>query len=228
VKSFFPIIWIVILASFASAQSAREIMESVRQVTVLQKEQTLTGVLRKGAKKVPLNLFLRGKDIQFTLNGGAEGFHLRLKENDQEFWDINNGKAKRFPANKVGASIAGTDVTYEDLALKFLYWPNPQHAGAQKIGFENCWRIHVVNPEKTGSYREVSIWVTKKHRALARVVGYGPKPGRRPMKQFEIIDVMKVNGVFTVETMKVSRFDQERRVEGITYLEFNKPKRRGR
>jgi hypothetical protein len=48
------------------------------------------------------------------------------------------------------------------------------------------------------------------------------------MKQFEIIDVMKVNGGFTVETMKVSRFDQERRVEGITYLEFNKPKRRGR
>ena len=107
-------------------------MESVRQVTVLQKEQTLTGVLRKGAKKVPLNLFLRGKDIQFTLNGGAEGFHLRLKENDQEFWDINNGKAKRFLANKIGASIAGTDVTYEDLALKFLYWPNPQHAGKLK------------------------------------------------------------------------------------------------
>lgn len=218
----------MILSSFALAQNAKEIMESVRQVTVLQKEQTLTGVIRKGTNKVPLNLFLRGKDIQFTLNGGAEGFHLRLKENEQEFWDIIDGKAERFPANKIGSPIANTDVTYEDLALKFLYWPNPQHAGSQKIGLEDCWRIHVVNPEQNGSYREVSIWVTKKHRALARVVGYGARPDRRPLKQFEIIDVMKVNGVFTVETMKVSKFDEKRKVQGITYLEFEKPKRRGR
>ena len=227
-EGLFKIVLMITLSSLASAQTASEIMESVRQVTVLQKEQTLTGVLRIVANKVPFNLCLRGKDIQFTLNGGAEGFHLRLKENGQEFWDINDGKAKRFPANKIGASIANTDVTYEDLALKFLYWPKPQHAGSQKIGLENCWRIHVVNPEKTGSYREVSIWVTKKHRALARVVGYGPKPGRRPLKQFEIIDVMKVNGVFTIETMKVSMFDEQRKVQGITYLEFDKPKRRGR
>ena len=218
----------VALSSLAPAQSAKEIMESVRQVTVLQKEQTLTGVIRKASKKVPLNLFLRGKDIQFTLKDGAEGFHLRLKENDQEFWDINNGKATKFPASKIGEPVAKTDVTYEDLALKFLYWPNPRHAGSQKIGLEDCWRIHVVNPDKNGSYREVSVWVTKKHRALARVVGYGPRPDRRPLKQFEIIDVMKVNGVFTVETMKVSRFDQKRKVQGITYLEFEKPKRRGR
>jgi hypothetical protein len=60
------------------------------------------------------------------------------------------------------------------------------------------------------------------------VVGYGPRPARRPLKQFEIIDVMKVNGVFTVETMKVSCFDEKRRVIGDTYLEFDKPKRRGR
>ena len=209
-KAIPAIFFALILGTLAPAQTAKEIMESVRQVTVLQKEQTLTGVLRKGKKKVPLNLFLRGKDIQFTLNGGAEGFHLRLKENDQEFWDITNGKATKFPASKIGASVAGTDVTYEDLALKFLYWPNPSKYEGGKIGLEDCWRIHVVNPDTNGSYREVSVWVTKKHRALARVVGYGPRPDRRPLKQFEIIDVMKVNGVFTVETMKVSRFDQKR------------------
>lgn len=227
-KSKRIIVLILVMSSLASAQTAKEIIESLRQVTVLQKEQTLTGVLRKGSKKTPLNLFLRGKDIQFTLNGGGEGFHLRLKEDEQEFWDITNGKAKRFPADKIGAAVANTDISYEDLALKFLYWPNPQHAGNQKIGFEDCWRIHVVNPDENGSYREVSVWVTKKHRALARVVGYGPKPDRRPLKQFEIIDVMKVNGVFTVETMKVSSFNQKRKVEGTTYLEFEKPKQRGR
>jgi len=59
-------------------------------------------------------------------------------------------------------------------------------------------------------------------------VGYGPKPARTALKMFEITDVMKVNGVFTVETMKVSTFGQDKRVSGITYLEFEKPKRKGR
>ncbi|MDA7891469.1 outer membrane lipoprotein-sorting protein [Akkermansiaceae bacterium] len=227
-KAIPAFIFSIVLSSLAQAQTAKEIMESVRQVAVLQKEQILTGVIRKGVKKTPLNLFLKGKDIQFTLNDGTEGFHLRLEDDKQELWDITNGKAKKFPVSKIGASVANTDLTYEDLALKFLYWPNPNKYEGGKIGLEDCWRIHIVNPEKSGSYREVSVWVTKKHRALARVVGYGPRPARRPLKQFEIIDVMKVNGVFTVETMKVSRFDEKRRVIGDTYLEFDKPKRRGR
>jgi hypothetical protein len=50
-KFFFTIVLMIISTSLASAQTASEIMESVRQVTVLQKEQTLTGVLRKGAKQ---------------------------------------------------------------------------------------------------------------------------------------------------------------------------------
>lgn len=214
-----------LFSALAPAQTAEEIMASVRQVTVLQKEQTLTGVIRKGSKRVPVNLFLRGKNIQFTLNGGAEGFHLRLNEKNQELWEIKNGKPSRFPSSKIAAPVAKTDVSYEDLAMKFLYWKNPQLRGVQRVGLEDCWRIHLVNPEKTGRYREVSVWVTKKHRALARVVGYGPRPAAVPLKQFEIIDVMKVNGVYTVKTMKVSAFNTKRQVTGVTYIDFNKKRR---
>ncbi len=216
------------LSPFSQAQTAEDIMSSVRQVAVLQGSQDLSGVIRKGSKKTPLTLFLRGKDIQFALNGGAERFHLRLNEDTQQLRELVGGKSRPFPSAKISAPISNTDVSYEDLALKFLYWPQPRIIQEEKINGQLCWRLHVVNPEKTGRYREVSVWVTKNQRALMRVVGYGPRPATVALKQFEITDVMKVNGVFTVETMKVSTFSKDRRVSGITYLEFKKPKRKGR
>lgn len=170
-----------------------------------------------------MTLFLRNNDIQFALNGGAERFHLRLNEDGQQLFEIVDGKTKAFPIQKISQAIGGTDVSYEDLALKFLYWPKPKLVGKQRLNGQDCWRIHLVNPEKSGRYREVSVWVTMKQKALMRVVGYGPRPKADALKQFEITSVMKVNDIFTVKAMKVSSF-KDKRVQGITHIEFDKPK----
>lgn len=222
-KRFLPILISTILIPFSFAQTGEEIMKSVRQVTALQQSQDLHGTIRKGGKQVPLSLFLRGEDIQFALDGGKERFHLRLAQNKQELSEIVGGKTTVFPADKISAPIANTDVSYEDLALKFLYWPNAKIAGEEKISRQDCWRIHVVNPDKSGRYREVSVWVSKRHRTLLRVIGYGPRPEAVALKQFEITDIMKVDKVYTVKTMKVSSFNERRRVKGITYIDFKKP-----
>lgn len=219
---------LLLFSPLAQAQTAEEIMSSVRQVAAFQDEQDLVGVIRKGSERTPISLFLRGKDIQFALKGGAERFHLRLNPDSQELRTIIDGKTLPFPAAKIAAPIANTDVSYEDLALKFLYWPNPRIVGEEKLEGQHCWRLHVNNPDKTGRYREISVWVTKNQRALMRVVGYGARPNPKPIKQFEITEVMKVNDVFTVKTMKVSSFGADRRVDGITYLEFEKPKSKPR
>ena len=213
----------LMMSSRGAAQTAEEIMASVRQVAVLQGKQTLQGQIRKGSRRIPLTLFLREKNIQFALNGGAERFHLRLNEDDQQLFAITGNKTHLFPASKIGQSIGGTDVSYEDLALKFLYWKNPRIVGRQRLNGQDCWRLHVANPDQAGRYREVSVWVTMKQRALMRVVGYGPRPEAIPLKQFEITGVMKVNDLYTVKSMKVTSFNKERRVDGITYLEFDKP-----
>lgn len=220
---------LLLFSPLVMAQTAEEIMSSVRQVAAIQENQDLRGVIRKGRAKVDISLFLRGKDIQFALKDGKERFHLRLNPENQELLEIVNGKSRPFPDNKVAAPIAGTDVSYEDLALKFLYWKNPRIVGEEKLNGQLCWRLHVNNPDRAGRYREISVWVTKKQRALMRVVGYGVRPegGNPPaIKQFEITKVMKVNDVYTVKTMKVSSFGNNNRVNGITYIDFEKPRRR--
>jgi hypothetical protein len=89
----------------------------------------------------------------------------------------------------------------------------------------------VVNPGRSGRYRETSVWVTKKQRALMRVIGYGPKPSRLALKQFEITDLMNIKGRYTVKTMKVRSFDAKGNTKGISYIDFKAPlqvKKRGR
>ncbi len=211
----------LLMSAQVMAQNAERIMAQVRQVTALQDNQSLQGYIRTTKFKTPVSLFLEGGNIQFALNGGKERFHLRLNEDDQDLLEYKNGKWKKFSPQKLVQPIAASDMTYEDLALKFLYWDNPRIVGEDKVKGQKCWRIHVANPGENGDYREVSVWVAQKQRALMRVTAYNGK--RQPIKQFEITDIMKVGKVYTVEKMKVSSV-KNGRVDSTTYLEFDKPK----
>jgi len=206
-------------------QTAEEIMASVRQVAALQADADLRGVMKAGRKKVPLSMFLRGKEIHFKIDEGKESFALRLNPHNQELFDTTGGQARPFASEKISRDIAGTDVSYEDLAMKFLYWPKPKIAGEDSIKAQACWRIHLVNPEATGRYREISVWVSKKQRALMRIIGYGPRPAAVALKQFEVLDIMRRGKVWTVRKLKVSAFKESGKKEGTTYIDFGKKKR---
>ena len=230
-KAILALSLIFATSGLSSAQDAETIMQSVRQVAVLQDDQDLHGAIRKGRTKTALSMFLRKKNIQFALDGGKEYFQLTLNQGSQQLKQIIGGKTTSFPSTKIGAPIANSDVSYEDLALSFLYWPNPVIAGEEKLNGQDCWRLHVANPGKSGNYREISVWVTKKQRALMKVIGYGPKPARRALKQFEITDLMNIKGKYTVKTMKVRSFDAKGNTKGISYIDFKAPleaKKRGR
>ena len=76
----------------------------------------------------PVGLYLRGEDLQFSYRQAATQkemrFHLRLKDKHYDLLEIVNGNTVAFPEAKIGQSIEGTDLSYEDLAMRFLYWPN--------------------------------------------------------------------------------------------------------
>jgi len=203
-------------------------MKSVRQVAALQDHQDLHGQLKKGGTKIPFSILTRGKEIHFKIDKGKDAFALRLGEEKQDLFDTTGGKARKFPDQKIVREIGGTNVSYEDLALKFLYWPNPRIAGEAVVKTQSCWRIHVVNPDKTGRYREISVWVSKKQRALMRVIGYGAKPTRAALKQFEVLDIMKKGKTWTAKRLQISEFNEKGRSKGVTYIDFGKKKRRRR
>jgi hypothetical protein len=157
-----PLLAAVLLAGAAAAQQpdAKAILEGARiSATLTRLEEGLSGNLRKGGSKTPVVLFLKGRDIQFQFsenNGPWQVFHMRIGEEDFNLFEMVDGKMRAFAPAKLVAPIAGTDLTYEDLALRFFYWPNPKFEGQEDVGGQPCYKIRIDKPkDSAGRYAAV-------------------------------------------------------------------------
>ncbi len=236
-KSILPAaVAVISLVSSATAQAqqptAQQIIEGARMSATLTKlDEGLSGNLKKSGANVPITLFLKGKDIQFQFSenkGPWRIFHMRIGEQNFNLFEIINGKTTEFPADKIVQPIAGTDLTYEDLALRFFYWPNPQLEGNEDVGGQPCYKIRIDKPKgSAGRYEVVYVWVHQKFGAFMRIRGHDKNGGL--VKEFQVENVMKVaDNVWTLEKMQVATHDpgSGRRVS-ITDVAFEKPKKAG-
>jgi hypothetical protein len=207
--------------------AAEKILANTRYSVTLQTQQDLHGYMSKNGKKTPLSLFLRKEDIQFFYKVGKEEkrFHMRLEKDHYNLFEIVNGATVQFNDSKLAQPINGTDVTYEDISMRFLYWKDAKVTGEQKVNGQLCDVVRLVNPSKTeGDYRIVYVWVHKKYGALMKLVGYNAQG--KPLKQFLVTDLMRIGKEYTLRTMRVSSVDpKSNKQTGITYLEFQKAKK---
>ncbi len=212
----------------AQVPAVGDILRTARYVATLQ-QHDLKGQIRKGNVKTPVMLYLRGENIQFQYlrrqtNKWAP-FHMRLEKDHYDLFEMKDGKTLRFPASKLGQAIEGTDLSYEDLAMRFLYWPKGKVEGSEKIKGRDCWKVRLENPGKSGRYAVVYVWVDKKAGALIQVVGYNGGNPAMLLKRFLVSEIMKVGNAYTLRTMRVDSYDPvTNKTTGITYVEFEKPK----
>ncbi len=218
-KPFSSLVAAIALIAPAFSQSAEQIMERARIGATLQNAD-LRGEIDGPRGDTDVSLFLRGKDIQIALENGAQRFHMRLGDDQYDLFEIINGKTTRFPDAKLQQPIAGSDLTYEDLSFRFLYWPKPQLEGSERVGTRDSWKIRVDNPSRKGAYSVVYVWVDKEYGAFMKVEGFD-RSGKR-IKRFQVRDVMKIgDGNWTLKKMKVSTMNGDRAVSN-SELEFDK------
>jgi len=209
-----------------SAQDAEAILERARLAATLQ-QNDLNGRIRKDRQTTPVKIFLRGENIQFAYsldNRTWKRFHMRLSDEKYELFEIRDGKTFRFDRDKLAQPVAGSDLTFEDLSLRFFYWPNPRLLGSERVRTFDCWKIRLDNPGTAGDYSAVYVWIHKEFGAFMKVEGFDRQGNR--LKQFTVEDVMKLDdGSYTLKQMKVASF-RGGRTSGISYLEFEKPERK--
>lgn len=238
-KSIFPtaIVAAICVSATAHAQQpdAQKIIEGARMSASLTKlDEGLSGKLRKSGKTTPITLFLKGKDIQFQFSEAKDQwriFHMRMGDSAYNLFEIINGKTVNFPSNKIVEPVAGTDLTYEDLALRFFYWPGAKHEGFENVAGQSCHKIRLDKPRGTsGRYTTVYVWVHTKFGAFMRIRGHDNNG--KLVKEFQVQDVMQVaDNVWTLRKMTVSTCDPatERRISttDVTFDTPNKVKPRG-
>ena len=204
----------------ALGQDAEQLMERARIAATLQ-QTDLHGEISKGRTKLSIALFLRGENIQFTTGQGEERFHMRLGDDQFDLFEIVGGKQRTFPSARLSESIAGTDLTYEDLAFRFLYWPNPSLEGDEFVSRNDCWKIRVNNPGRKGAYAVIYVWIHKKSGAFMKIEGFD-RSGKR-LKRFEVREVQKVGDGYTLKEMDVSTMNGDR-TASRSRLSFDRPR----
>ncbi len=218
------------LTAAAQQPDPKAILEGARMSATLTKlDDGLSGNLRQGSRKTPVTLFLKGQDIQFQYSenkGPWRIFHMRLGDEDFNLFEIINGKTQKFPRQKLIEPIAGTDLTYEDLALRFFYWPNPKLEGQEDVGGQPCYKIRIDKPKgKAGNYEVVYVWVHTKFGAFMKIRGHD-KSGAL-VKEFQVEDIMQVaKDTWTLRKMQVATHDPSNgRRLSITDVTFDSPKK---
>ena len=222
------------LVTGAAAQqpNAQQILEGARiSATLTKLDAGLSGQLRKGGASTPITLFLKGKDIQFQFSenkGPWRIFHMQIGDKDFNLYEIVHGKTLEFPAAKIVQPIANTDLTYEDLALRFFFWPDPVLEATEDVGGQSCYKLRIDKPKgSSGRYEVVYVWIHTKFGAFMRIRGHDRSGGL--VKEFQVEDIMKVEGnVWTLRKMQVATCDPAsgRRIS-ITDVTFDTPKKAG-
>ncbi|HEX4629740.1 MAG TPA: outer membrane lipoprotein-sorting protein [Chthoniobacterales bacterium] len=208
------------LASAASAPSAKEILESVRLQQAKQQLE-LQGQLREGPVVIPFRLTQTGPIIRYSFTKPDEALQLRLGDNDSRLEEITGDKLEKISPAQFDHKVRNTAVTYEDLSLRFLYWPNAKVIGDDTIQMVDCWMLELRAPPRQSQYGTVRLWVQKNGAAIMKVEGYDANG--KLAKRFMVVSGQKIEGRWFLKQMRIEEMDASTgKVKARTYLEINK------
>src|SRR5436305_4466502 len=159
------------LTAAAPPPSAKEILESVR-LQQAQQQIELEGQLREDEKVIPFRLSQKGPVIRYSFSNPDEALQLRLGDNDSRLEEVTREGVEKISPAQFDKKVRGTGVTYEDLALKFLYWPNARIGGENSIRTRNCWKVELKAPSRQSQYSNIYLWVDKERGAPMPMDGF--------------------------------------------------------
>jgi Outer membrane lipoprotein-sorting protein len=208
------------LGTGTTLPSAQEILTSVR-LQQAQQQIDLQGQLRENEKVIPFRLTQTGPVIRYTFSNPDEALQLRLGENDSRLEEVTGSGVEKITPAQFDHKVRGTSVTYEDLALKFLYWQNGRVTGENSIRTRYCWKLELKAPSRQSQYSNVYLWVDKEGGALMRMEGYDWNG--QLAKRFEVISAQKIEGRWFLKQMRIEEFQPgTSKVQARTYLEIKK------
>ena len=163
--------------------TADEVLKLVRYSYTLY-DRDFTGQLRLGVvKKVPFLLSLKPESIRFIFSEPDQVIYLDTRNKDFSLFEGIDGKdLQPVSEEKYGEQIRGTDVTYDDLSMRFLYWPNARIVKQEKFKGRDVWLVRARNPDgQRGIYSTVDCWIDKESGGLMKMLGYNRQG--RPIRQ---------------------------------------------
>ena len=214
-------------APLAPAQDAPDAKAILKTVRIAQSAQnrTVTGRLRTGGKSIPFTLKMDGDTVRWDFTDPAQTLLLRLGEKDSRLEEIGKGGPAKITGARFDDKVRDSDVSYEDLSMRFLYWPTAEVEGEQTMVLTKCWIVRVEPPAKNDSqYGKVKLWISKADGALMQAEAYDHTG--RFARRFKVLSGQKTaEGLWMLKQMRIEAASLSSRTDSSpTYLEIDKPK----
>jgi len=216
-SKFLPCVMLALLIPpilSAADPDADELLQAAR-VTPLNQNITLNAKLRKQRDETHFQIRVADAihyvfpDYRLT---------LELKDDSSRLLRSDRASSTTIRPARYDELIEGTDISYEDLALKFLYWRNPKIIGNEKIKGQRCYIIELQAPRTASQYGAARLWISRDSGALMRMQGYDNSG--RLIRRFEVRSAQKIDGQWMLKQMRIERLNPEtKRVTSRTYLE---------
>lgn len=208
-------------------KTAEEILRIVRLSYALQNHK-MDGRLRDDAtgRVEPLTLTMENRVMRFLFtNEPKEIVHLDLNTEPATLYQVRAGGSSQVQGNQYGASVRGMAFNYEDLSLRFLYWPRPQLMGEGRVSAQKCWIVRVTNPGRDGPYYVVDIYVHQGSGGAAKMEAYDRNS--KVVKRYQVTKVQKVDNATVLKELKVETINPfNGEVKARTYMTMDNPEKK--
>lgn len=190
------------LAGADDAPDASAILRTVRVAQTAQ-ERTLNGRLRTGAKAIPFKLSMAANTVRWDFSDPPQTLLLRLGDKDARLEEIGKGGSQKVAAARFDDKVRDSDISYEDLSMRFLYWPNAKVEGEQTMLLQKCWIVRVEPPGKGNSqYGAVKLWISRNNGALLQAEAFGHDG--RLARRFKVISGHALgDGLWILKQMRI-------------------------
>ncbi len=164
----------------------------------------LEGQLRSGPDSLPFVLEVLPGVVRYTFSGASRALELHLGENRGTLHESERGKLSAADPDK---EIAPFGLAQGELALEFLYWPNPVVEREENVKTRDCFLVRLESPTRRAQYSVVFAWIDKGSGALMRIEGHDWKG--RLVRRFEVISGQKINDGWLLKQMRIQALDPE-------------------
>jgi hypothetical protein len=222
-KKFILLVLLFWFGEFAGALAQEDPNAILDQIRLSQARinKPLTGRLRpEDGTSIPLQLQLKGSEIDYQFSNPPETLKLQLTDSGSILSDADAAGRQDLSGSKLQEPVRGTDITYEDLSLRFIYWKNAKLNGEQRVRAITCSIVDVRPPSRNTAYSTVRLWIAKDRGALIKAEGFDWQG--KLAKRFEIISGQRVEEKAIFKQIRIERINAETgRVVSRTYLELD-------
>jgi len=183
----------------------------------------LQGVLHTGTTIIPLELRTKNKEMVYLFKQNPLQIRVIL---DPASSTVERRQSSDAPwvavtGHDLSQRILGTDITYEDLGLNFIFWDHMIGVGTDSIKTLPAWCFEAY-PSDPGSsaYAKVRYWISSDYFAFLRVDGYNAQG--QIVKRVEVNGVTQIGDAYVIKEMEIATMLPDRDLSASrTYIEVH-------